>query len=158
MRTIAAPIVGGALLAAGLGLGAPAANAVPVFQNCSEANAAGYYNIPASGPVYRLKFDRDRDGVGCDHPDPTKRGTYIHPDEPAPKPNPEPRPNPDPKPEPAPKPNPQPDTNPAPPQGPVSETGYVATPDRTGLALAGGSALLLAGGLVTLTGARATRR
>ena len=73
----------------------PAQAATPDFANCTEANEAGYYNIPASSPVYKKKFDRDGDGIGCDHPDPTKRGTYIHPETaPAPKPAPEPAPAP----------------------------------------------------------------
>lgn len=37
-----------------------------VFDNCTEARAAGAVNIPASDPRYGLHLDRDRDGFGCD--------------------------------------------------------------------------------------------
>lgn len=156
MRKLLLTVAGSAFLATGLVT--PAQAATPDFANCTEANEAGYYNIPASSPVYKKKFDRDGDGVGCDHPDPTKRGTYIHPETaPAPKPAPEPAPAPNPVPKPAPKPveetpAPAPDV-----EGPTAETGYAAT-DNTGVALAGGAALLLAGGAVTVAGVRSSRR
>ncbi|MFI7583393.1 excalibur calcium-binding domain-containing protein [Kocuria sp. M1N1S27] len=37
-----------------------------VFDNCTEARAAGAVNIPATDPRYGLHLDRDRDGFGCD--------------------------------------------------------------------------------------------
>lgn len=65
----------------GIGFLAPSAPNVPVapappvaeqpvadgvFDNCTEARAAGAFNIPASDPRYGLHLDRDRDGFGCD--------------------------------------------------------------------------------------------
>ena len=37
-----------------------------VFDNCTEARAAGRVNIPAGDPAYGLHLDADRDGFGCD--------------------------------------------------------------------------------------------
>ncbi|MFI7494136.1 excalibur calcium-binding domain-containing protein [Kocuria sp. M4R2S49] len=37
-----------------------------VFDNCTEARAAGAVNIPSTDPRYGLHLDRDRDGFGCD--------------------------------------------------------------------------------------------
>lgn len=45
---------------------APQAPATPVFANCAEANNAGYYDIPATSPVYRPKLDGNHDGVACE--------------------------------------------------------------------------------------------
>lgn len=37
-----------------------------VFENCTEARAAGRVNIPVGDPAYGLHLDADRDGFGCD--------------------------------------------------------------------------------------------
>ena len=36
------------------------------FANCTEAAAAGQYNIPASSPNYAPSLDSDHDGIGCE--------------------------------------------------------------------------------------------
>ena len=46
------------------------------FDNCAEAYAAGYANIPNGSPLYRPKLDRDQDGMACDHP---PAGFHPHP-------------------------------------------------------------------------------
>lgn len=38
------------------------------FDNCTEAYAAGYSNIPKTSPFYAGKLDRDNDGIACDNP------------------------------------------------------------------------------------------
>ncbi|WP_246657653.1 excalibur calcium-binding domain-containing protein [Arthrobacter yangruifuii] len=38
------------------------------YANCSEAAAAGAYNIPSTDPGYGSWLDRDGDGIGCDDP------------------------------------------------------------------------------------------
>jgi hypothetical protein len=38
------------------------------FDNCSQAYAAGYANIPQGDPHYAAALDRDHDGVACDNP------------------------------------------------------------------------------------------
>ncbi|WP_309126383.1 excalibur calcium-binding domain-containing protein [Kocuria sp.] len=48
-----------------------------VFDNCTEARAAGRVNIPASDPAYGLHLDADRDGFGCDA-DGTDDGISFH--------------------------------------------------------------------------------
>ena len=49
-------------------LTATPANAVvgAAFANCTEAAAAGQYNIPATSPDYAPRLDSDHDGVGCE--------------------------------------------------------------------------------------------
>lgn len=57
------------------------------FNNCDEAYAAGYANIPRSSPLYAKKLDRDQDGFACDKPPAgftphkateTSTGTQVH--------------------------------------------------------------------------------
>jgi len=36
------------------------------FANCSQAHAAGRYDIPRSDPAYRAALDADRDGLACE--------------------------------------------------------------------------------------------
>ena len=36
------------------------------FANCSEAHAAGRYNIRRGDPAYRPKLERDNDGIACE--------------------------------------------------------------------------------------------
>ena len=36
------------------------------FANCTQAKAAGYYNIQRGEPGYRSALDRDNDGVACE--------------------------------------------------------------------------------------------
>lgn len=38
------------------------------FENCTEAYAAGYANIPEGDEHYGSHLDRDGDGIGCDRP------------------------------------------------------------------------------------------
>jgi len=38
------------------------------FENCAEAYAAGYANIPEGDEHYGSHLDRDGDGIGCDRP------------------------------------------------------------------------------------------
>ncbi|MFF0015429.1 excalibur calcium-binding domain-containing protein [Streptomyces sp. NPDC005374] len=38
------------------------------FENCTEAYAAGYANIPEGDEHYGSQLDRDGDGIGCDRP------------------------------------------------------------------------------------------
>ncbi|MGV0111810.1 excalibur calcium-binding domain-containing protein [Arthrobacter sp. CP30] len=38
------------------------------FNNCSEAAAAGVYNIPVGTPGYQPGLNRDGDATGCDEP------------------------------------------------------------------------------------------
>ncbi|MFC8344856.1 LAETG motif-containing sortase-dependent surface protein [Streptomyces sp. NPDC057280] len=38
------------------------------FENCTDAYAAGYANIPKGDEHYGTHLDRDGDGVGCDRP------------------------------------------------------------------------------------------
>lgn len=38
------------------------------FANCTEAAAAGVFNIPAGSPNYAPNLDSDRDGIGCEKP------------------------------------------------------------------------------------------
>ncbi|GLP70156.1 hypothetical protein TUSST3_67770 [Streptomyces sp. TUS-ST3] len=38
------------------------------FENCTEAYAAGYANIPEGDEHYGSRLDRDGDGIGCDRP------------------------------------------------------------------------------------------
>jgi hypothetical protein len=45
---------------------APALGGGGAFQNCSEAAAAGVYNIPAGSPAYSPDLDRNGDGVACE--------------------------------------------------------------------------------------------
>jgi cytoskeletal protein RodZ len=45
-----------------------------VFQNCTEAQAAGQTNIPSSSPAYRSELDRDNDGIACDAGDDSATG------------------------------------------------------------------------------------
>ncbi|GEO96224.1 excalibur calcium-binding domain-containing protein [Kocuria turfanensis] len=55
-----------ALAAAGFtGLSMAPASA-QMFQNCTDANNAGYYNIPASSAAYSLDLDGNEDGVACE--------------------------------------------------------------------------------------------
>ena len=61
--------VAAAAAAALLGFAAPAAAAPgPVYANCSEAAAAGVYNIPQDDPAYWPGGDRDGDGLACEPP------------------------------------------------------------------------------------------
>ncbi|PLC11295.1 hypothetical protein AUQ48_02330 [Kocuria flava] len=48
-----------------------------VFDNCTEARAAGRTNIPSWDPAYGLHLDADRDGYGCDA-DGTDDGVQQH--------------------------------------------------------------------------------
>jgi hypothetical protein len=55
------------LAAAGFtGLSMAPASAAQMFQNCSEAQAAGYYNIPIGSPAYSPDLDGNSDGVACE--------------------------------------------------------------------------------------------
>ncbi|MFF0990601.1 excalibur calcium-binding domain-containing protein [Kocuria nitroreducens] len=55
-----------ALAAAGFtGLSTAPASA-QMFQNCTAANNAGYYNIPTSSPAYSSDLDGNDDGVACE--------------------------------------------------------------------------------------------
>ncbi len=36
------------------------------YANCTEAAAAGAFNIPAGSPGYSTDLDSDRDGIGCE--------------------------------------------------------------------------------------------
>jgi len=55
------------LAAAGFtGLSMAPASAAQMFQNCSEAQAAGYYNIPFGSPAYSPDLDGNSDGVACE--------------------------------------------------------------------------------------------
>ncbi|MFJ7073120.1 LAETG motif-containing sortase-dependent surface protein [Streptomyces sp. NPDC098781] len=38
------------------------------FENCAEAYANGYSDIPAADEHYGKHLDRDDDGIGCDNP------------------------------------------------------------------------------------------
>lgn len=38
------------------------------FENCTEAYAAGYANLPKGDEHYGSHLDRDGDGIGCDQP------------------------------------------------------------------------------------------
>ncbi|SNX58287.1 LPXTG-motif cell wall-anchored protein [Streptomyces sp. TLI_55] len=38
------------------------------FENCTDAYAAGYANIPKDDEHYGPHLDRDGDGIGCDQP------------------------------------------------------------------------------------------
>jgi LPXTG-motif cell wall-anchored protein len=46
------------------------------FDNCTDAYAAGYANIPKGDPHYAAHLDRDGDGIACDTPPP---GFEPHP-------------------------------------------------------------------------------
>lgn len=49
-----------------------------VFENCTEARAAGAVNIPATDPRYGTHLDRDLDGIGCEQgTDEVETGTDI---------------------------------------------------------------------------------
>ncbi|MCM3687082.1 excalibur calcium-binding domain-containing protein [Kocuria rosea] len=55
------------LAAAGFtGLSMAPASAAQMFQNCTEANNAGLYNIPVTSPAYSPDLDRGGDGVACE--------------------------------------------------------------------------------------------
>ena len=41
-----------------------------VFDNCTEARAAGQTNITPASPAYRSDLDRDNDGIACEDGDP----------------------------------------------------------------------------------------
>ena len=62
----------GLTLAAAFGFTAlaasPAAAATLPFENCTEAAAAGVYNIPSTDPRYQPGLDSDGDGIGCEDP------------------------------------------------------------------------------------------
>jgi len=45
---------------------APPAPAAPTYANCDEVKAAGKAPIYPGQPGWQDKFDRDKDGVGCD--------------------------------------------------------------------------------------------
>ena len=49
-------------------LTATPANAIvgAAYANCTEAAAAGAFNIPAGSPGYGVHLDSDRDGIGCE--------------------------------------------------------------------------------------------
>lgn len=65
-KTAAALAALAALAAAGFtGLSMAPASA-QMFQNCAEANNAGYYNIPAASAAYSLDLDGNEDGVACE--------------------------------------------------------------------------------------------
>ncbi|WP_294570291.1 excalibur calcium-binding domain-containing protein [uncultured Arthrobacter sp.] len=61
-----------AILAVTAAAGFTALSATPAtavglpFNNCTEAAAAGVFNIPAASPAYQPKLDADMDGFGCD--------------------------------------------------------------------------------------------
>ncbi|MFC8243561.1 excalibur calcium-binding domain-containing protein [Streptomyces chartreusis] len=63
----------GAIVVAALALAALPSNAAAhdgahPFENCAEAYANGYSDIPASDEHYGSRLDRDGDGLGCDNP------------------------------------------------------------------------------------------
>lgn len=80
------------LLAVAAAVGLSALTASPAnalsFENCTEAHAAGYYNIPASSPLYRIDLDGNADGVACE--DSSKPIGTVPAPEPAPSPAPSP--------------------------------------------------------------------
>ncbi|MFJ5696404.1 excalibur calcium-binding domain-containing protein [Arthrobacter sp. NPDC093125] len=49
-------------------LTATPANAIvgAAYANCTEAAAAGAFNIPVGDPGYGTHLDRDNDGIGCE--------------------------------------------------------------------------------------------
>lgn len=63
----------GAIAVAALALAALPATAAAhdgdhPFENCAEAYANGYSDIPANDEHYGSHLDRDGDGIGCDNP------------------------------------------------------------------------------------------
>ena len=53
-----------------------------VFQNCTQANNAGVYNIPSSSSAYSSDLDGNDDGVACEGPfafDATRVPGYVPP-------------------------------------------------------------------------------
>lgn len=61
-------IVVAALALAALPSTAAAHDGAHPFENCAEAYANGYSDIPASDEHYGSPLDRDGDGLGCDNP------------------------------------------------------------------------------------------
>lgn len=64
----------GLTLAAAFGFTALAASpaaAAPPYANCDAAAAEGVYNIKAGDPGYEASLDRDGDGVACEGPTPS---------------------------------------------------------------------------------------
>ncbi|WCD96689.1 excalibur calcium-binding domain-containing protein [Streptomyces sp. HUAS 31] len=61
-------IVVAALALAALPSTAAAHDGAHPFENCAEAYANGYSDIPASDEHYASRLDRDGDGLGCDNP------------------------------------------------------------------------------------------
>ncbi|MGW5469797.1 excalibur calcium-binding domain-containing protein [Streptomyces chartreusis] len=61
-------IVVAALALAALPSTAAAHDGAHPFENCAEAYANGYSDIPASDEHYGSRLDRDGDGLGCDNP------------------------------------------------------------------------------------------
>ncbi|MFD5845370.1 excalibur calcium-binding domain-containing protein [Streptomyces chartreusis] len=61
-------IVVAALALAALPSTAAAHDGAHPFENCAEAYANGYSDIPASDEHYGSHLDRDGDGLGCDNP------------------------------------------------------------------------------------------
>ncbi|MFZ3415182.1 excalibur calcium-binding domain-containing protein [Arthrobacter sp. 3Tela_A] len=77
----------GLTLAAAFGFTALAASpaaAAPPYANCDAAAAEGVYNIPAGDPRYAANLDRDQDDLACD--DPTKPPAPPIVDQPGPVP------------------------------------------------------------------------
>ena len=72
----------GLTLAAAFGFTAlaasPTAAATMPFENCTEAAAAGVYNIPSTDPRFQPGLDSDGDGTGCEDPNrPTSTATPM---------------------------------------------------------------------------------
>lgn len=99
-KTIAGSALAAVAVAGLSGFAAAPAHASP-FQNCGEAYAAGYHNIPAGHPYYASHLDGGGDGLACENPQ--NKGYYNTKDlsasTPAPKPAPQPKPAPKPAPQ-----------------------------------------------------------
>lgn len=135
MKKSTASITLGAVAGLTLLSASPALAAPIVFENCTQAAAAGVYNIPAGSPGYGIHLDRDRDGVGCEN------GSVAY--------------NPDLVPDdntPVPTPSPSPTVVPETPTGPQvvqmptggAETGIAQKPADNSAALALGAGFVLA--------------
>lgn len=41
-------------------------HAVKQFQSCTQAEAAGYHDIPSTSPVYQARLDRNHNKIACE--------------------------------------------------------------------------------------------
>ena len=83
-----AAVAGLTLLSASPALAAPF-----VFENCTQAEQYGVFNIPAGSPGYGTHLDRDLDGIGCENGSVAYNPDLV-PVDPAPVPTPDPTPAP----------------------------------------------------------------